>query len=127
LLFNDLLYIMDSETAAGRRYADLTMIVRPDMRQYQVLDLLLEFKFVKLGEANVSGEDARGMSREELTALAPIRQKLVEARSQAPVYRQELIDRYRVGMGQELRLHAYAVVALGFERLVWEKIEGDSL
>lgn len=118
LLFNDLLYIMDSETASGRRYADLTMIVRPDARQYQVFDLLLEFKFVKLGEVGLSGEQARGMSRAELAALPAVRQKLAEARAQAPAYRRELEQRYQT----ELRLRAYGVVALGFERLVWEEI-----
>ncbi len=118
LLFNDLLYIMDSETGVGRRYADLTMVVRPDARQYQVFDLLLEFKFVKLGEAGLSGEEARSMSRAELAALPAVRQKLAEARAQIPAYRRELEERYQM----ELRLRAYAVVALGFDRLVWEEM-----
>jgi hypothetical protein len=117
LLFNDLLYIADSETAVGRRYADLTMIVRPDARQYQVCDLLLEFKFV---EAGLSGEQARALSREQLAALPSVRQKLAEARAQAPDYLRELRGRYPM----ELRLRVYAVVALGFERLVWEEIQG---
>jgi len=118
LLFNDLLYIMDSETEAGRRYADLTMIVRPDARQYHVWDLLLEFKFAKLGELGLSGEQVRAMSRWELAALPLVEQKLAEARAQAPAYRRELEERYKT----ELRLRAYGVVALGFERLVWEEI-----
>lgn len=32
LLYNDIIYIMDSETHINRRYADLTMIIRPDKR-----------------------------------------------------------------------------------------------
>ena len=32
LLFNDTFYIMDSEAALQRRYSDLTLIVRPNMR-----------------------------------------------------------------------------------------------
>lgn len=48
LLFNDTFYIMDSETSLERRYADLTMIVRPDMRHHLLLDFLIEFKYVKL-------------------------------------------------------------------------------
>ncbi len=118
LLFNDLLYIMDSETEVGRRYADLAMIVRPDMRQYQAWDLLLEFKFVRLGEVGLSGEQVRAMSRTELTALPAVQQKLAEARAQAPAYRRELKERYKT----EMRLRAYAVVALGFDRLLWEEI-----
>jgi hypothetical protein len=118
LLFNDLLYIMDSETAAGRRYADLTMVVRADARQYQVYDLLLEFKFVKPGDVGLSGEELRAMSREQLAALPLVEQKLAEARAQLPAYRRELEMRYKT----ELRLRAYGVVALGFERLVWEEL-----
>jgi hypothetical protein len=118
LLFNDLLYIMDSETTVGRRYADLTMVVRPDARQYQVYDLLLEFKFVKPGEAGLSGEEVRAMKPAELAALPAVRQKLAEARAQLPAYRRELDERYK----PQLRLRALAVVALGFERLVWEEM-----
>ncbi|HEY89454.1 MAG TPA: AAA family ATPase, partial [Thermoflexia bacterium] len=44
LLFNDILYIMDSEPELQRGYADLVMLIRPDMRRFEVLDLLLEFK-----------------------------------------------------------------------------------
>jgi len=45
-LFNDTLYIMESEAETERGHADLTMIVRPDRRQYRILDILIEFKFV---------------------------------------------------------------------------------
>ncbi|WP_343412139.1 hypothetical protein [Candidatus Amarolinea dominans] len=34
LLFDDLFYITDSEPALERSYADMTLIVRPDMRKY---------------------------------------------------------------------------------------------
>jgi hypothetical protein len=119
LLFNDLLYIMESETAIGRRYADLTMIVRPDARQYQAFDLLLEFKFLKPGDLKLRIEQLRGMNRAELEALPHVREKLAEARLQAGDYLAELRGRY----GTTLRPRVYAVVGLGFERLVWEEIE----
>jgi len=118
-LFNDQLYFMDSETDVGRRYADLTMVVRPDARQYRLADLLLEFKFVKLGDLGLSGDKARAMTRAELAALPAVRRKLDEARAQTPAYRRELEDRYKM----ELRLRAFAVVAIGFERVVWEEIQ----
>ena len=122
LLFNDALYIMDSETEVGRRYADLTLIVRPDARQYQIFDLLLECKFAKLGELNLSGEAVRAMTPAELAALPLVKQKLAEARAQAPAYRREIEQRYRSMFNLQLRLRAYAVVAVGFDRLVWEEI-----
>jgi hypothetical protein len=123
LLFNDRLYVMDSETTVGRRYADLTMIARPDARQYRIFDLLLEFKFVKPGDVKLSGDELRAMSREQLTRLPPVAQKLAEARAQAPAYRREIEQRYKT----ELRLRAYGVVAIGFERLIWEEISDVAL
>ncbi|MCX6031230.1 MAG: AAA family ATPase [Chloroflexi bacterium] len=118
LLFNDMAYIMDSEPVLERTYADLVMIVRPDMRQYQLLDILLEFKFVALPEAKLTGEQAQGLSVAELRALPVVQRKQADARSKLQSYRQALQTRY----GDQLRLRAYAVVALGFERLVWMEV-----
>jgi hypothetical protein len=120
LLFNDVLYVMDSETTVGRRYADLTMILRPDARQYQLFEVLLECKFLKLGEVGLSGEAVRALTSAELTALPQVQQKLAEARAQLPAYRHEVEARYQ--STNALRLRTYAVVAIGFERLVWEEI-----
>jgi hypothetical protein len=122
LLFNDGLYIMDSETQAGRRYVDLTLLVRPDARRFQLFDLLLECKFIALGDLKLSGEAVRALSREELAALPQVRQKLEEARAQAPAYRREIEQRYQSLFNLPLRLRTYAVVAVGFDRLVWEEI-----
>ena len=44
LLFDDRLYMMVSENEINHGYSDLSLIVRPDMRRFQVLDILLEFK-----------------------------------------------------------------------------------
>jgi hypothetical protein len=122
LLFDDALYIMDSETPAGRRYADLTLILRPEARQYQLFDLLLECKFIKLSDLNLSGEAVRALSHAELTALPLVQAKLAEARAQTPAYRHEVEARYQSLLHVSLRLRTYAVVALGFDRLVWEEI-----
>jgi hypothetical protein len=122
LLFNDHLYIMESETAAGRRFADLTMILRPDARQIQAYDLLLEFKFLKPGDLGLDGERLRAMDRTELAALPRVREKLAEARKQTADYLAELRGRYGAG----LRPRVYAMVGLGFERLVWEELEPDA-
>jgi hypothetical protein len=118
LLFNDILYIMDSEPERERGYADLTMIIRPDMRRFEILDVLLEFKYLGLAELGISGEEARGMSRQELRGLPQVREKLAEARAQLARYRQTLAGKY----GHQLRLHSYGVVSLGFDRLVWQEI-----
>lgn len=118
LLFSDVFYVMDSEPALERDYADLTMIVRPNMRQYQLLDILIEFKYVGLAEAKLSGAEARQLGNDEVKALAPVRQRLAESKAKLGGYRQTLEAAY----GDRLRLRVYSVVALGFDRLVWAEV-----
>jgi hypothetical protein len=118
LLFNDLWYMMDSKPALQRDYADLVMLLRPDMRQYALLDLLLEFKYISLKELNLSGETVRQITIADLHALPLVQQNLREAHAKLTGYRQTLDAAY----GERLRLHTYAVVALGFDRLVWEEV-----
>ncbi|OQX03666.1 MAG: AAA family ATPase [Thiothrix lacustris] len=119
LLFNDTYYIMDSETALQRRYSDLTLIVRPNMRQYPaLLDMVLEFKYLGLKELGVSAEQVRGMSRAELQQLPLVVTALQDATQQLQQYRAVLAEKYR----EPHRLRCLAVVALGFERLVWEEV-----
>jgi len=118
LLFNSRYYQMDSETALGRRYADLIMIVHPNMRQYHLFDFLFEFKFVKLNEVNLTGAEVKQKTSAELKALSRVATQLSAATTQVQNYRPVLQQTY----GDPLRLRAYAVVAVGFERLVWEEI-----
>ena len=119
LLFNDTFYIMDSEEELKRGYADLTMILRSEMRQHQLLDLLIEFKFVKLSNLGLTGREARENSATTLKALAPIQQEFAAAHKQAVTYRAGLAAKY----GTRLKLRTFTVVAIGFERLLWEAVE----
>ncbi|MDM8529892.1 AAA family ATPase [Anaerolineales bacterium HSG25] len=118
MLFNDTFYIMDSETSLQRDYADLTMIIRPDMRRFQLLDFLLEFKYIELGKHNLTGEQVRAMSVEELNALKLVKQALKDSKTKLTRYRTTLQSTY----GSKLRLRTYSVVAVGFDRLVWIEI-----
>ena len=115
LLFNDTFYVMDSEPALQRTYADLSMILRPEMRRFQLLDILLEFKFVKLSDVAQSGVEVRQMENSALLALDSVQEKIAEATPQLHRYRTALGKKY----GDRLRLRSFAVVAIGFERLVW--------
>jgi hypothetical protein len=119
LLYNDALYIMDSEAAAERGYADLTMIIRPDMRQYTISDVLIEFKYVSLKEVGMSGSQAQEISPEALRNLPLMKSQMEEARKQVRKYGSVLTKKYG-----NLRLRQYAVVALGFERLWGEEVPG---
>ena len=112
LLYNDILYIMDSEPELKRRYADLTMIIRPDMRHGKIFDVLIEFKFLSLKQLGLSGETILSMSPDESHALPLVRQAMDEGRAQVMDYGHRLADRYR-----NLRLKKFVVTALGFERI----------
>jgi hypothetical protein len=117
LLYNDNLYIMDSETEIDRRYTDLTMIIRPDKRRFEIFDILIEFKYVSLSEAKLTGEKARNMDQKDLDQLPCIKDSMYAAISQANQYAKSLNQKY-----SELRLKSFAVVALGFDRISWKAI-----
>ena len=120
LLYNDILYVMDSESEIDRRYADLTMIIRPDMRQYAILDILIEFKFVSLKSAGLKGEQARNLTNEQLGKIPQMAREMRDAKSQLRDYGRTLEKRHK-----DLRLRKYAVVSLGFERIWWEEAVGE--
>ena len=116
-LFNDLYYIMDSEAALQRHYSDLIMVVRPSMRQYPTLkDFLFEFKFLRLSDLQLNGEQLRVLANDELQQLPAVASALQDANQQLIRYRKILNAKYQ----EPERLHCFAVVALGFERLVWQ-------
>jgi len=112
LLYNDILYIMDSEPELTRRYADLTMIIRPDKRYLQIYDVLIEFKFLSLKQLNLSGEAIRSKSPAELYSQPMVKHALEEGTVQIMDYGRRLADRYR-----DLRLKKFVVASLGFERI----------
>ncbi|EIC20247.1 AAA family ATPase [Thiorhodovibrio frisius] len=120
LLFDDRLYMAVSELETERGYADLALIVRPDMRRFQALDLLLEFKYLSLKELGMSGARVLQESREALAKRPAVAAKLDEAEAQVRDYGGTLTKRH--GLSD---LRAFAVVALGVERLVWRVVRGQ--
>ncbi len=115
LLYNDILYIMDSEKSLNHGYADLTMIIRPDMRRFELFDILIEFKYVSLKEVGLTGEDSRELSSESLRNIPAVQLKTEEAGKQVIKYGKSLREKYG-----NLRLKQYAVISIGFERLCWK-------
>lgn len=117
LLYNDIIYIMDSEEEIDRRYADLTMIIRPDKRYGKVFDVLIEFKFVKLKDVGMSADQARELSEDELRRIPEIVNQMEDGEKQVKEYGEKLEQRHG-----NLRLQKFVVVALGFERACFSKI-----
>jgi len=119
-LFSDAFYIMDSEEAVGRGYADLSMILRPDMRQYQLLDHLLEFKTVSAKELGLNAEQLAQTPDETLAAHPKVQANIGEARLQLDRYAVALQEKY----GARLKLQTHAVVCIDLARLVWTSSAG---
>ncbi|WDN90066.1 hypothetical protein BuS5_03036 [Desulfosarcina sp. BuS5] len=117
LLYNDIIYIMDSEKEIDRRYADLTMIIRPDKRYGKVFDVLIEFKFVKLKDSGLSAEQAKKLSKDELYQVPEIVTQMEDGKKQVKEYGEKLEQRHG-----NLRLQKFVVVALGFERICFYRL-----
>ncbi len=123
LLWNEANYITFSEPELEHRYADLCLLRRPDARASSLYDLLFEFKRLPLEKLGMSGKDVKAASRAELMELEKVKEAFKEAEEQLVAYRGALERRH----GDVLKLHAHAVVALGFERLVVRPLEDASL
>ncbi|SLM28454.1 AAA-ATPase-like protein (fragment) [Desulfamplus magnetovallimortis] len=117
LLYNDILFIMDSEPELRRQYADLTMIIRPDKRRFKIFDILIEFKFVTLKSAGITGEEAKALPKDSLHELPPIKKAFEEGEKQVIQYGNHLDEKYG-----NLRLQKFVVVALGFDRVCFRKL-----
>ena len=107
MLFDEQRYMMESETALARNYADLTLIVRPGMRQYQLLDILIEFKYVNLKKAKL--DQVKQLSIEELKALPLIQPKITEATAQLQDY-QKALETIKENLAGELAPSSHSVL-----------------
>lgn len=118
LLYNDTLYMMDSEPEVERRFPDLTMIIRPDMRRFKIFDVLIEFKYLKLGDINMTAEQIRHAGVEGLKQIPLLQQSMQQAKKQARDYGDALARKY-----PGLRLKRFVVLAVGFELLWWDEAQ----
>lgn len=114
LLWDNSSYITHSEPELKHGYADLCLLRRSDVHGASLHDLLFEFKRLPLKKLGMSGQEVRNTSRAKLMELPLVREALEGATAQLVIYRQSLEGR----LSGPLKLRAYAVVALGFERLV---------
>lgn len=117
LLYNDIIFLMDSEKEISKRYSDLTMIIRPDKRHGKIYDVLIEFKFISLKDAGMSGKEIENLSYEDLKNHNLVKQKLEEGIKQVKDYSKKLEEKYK-----DLRLQKFVVTSIGFERVCFEKV-----
>ena len=117
ILFDDTRYAVFSELELERRYADLCLLVRPEMRRHGFFDVLFEFKLVRRAELGKKGEELREMDDEELRGLAPVAASLAAARKQVLAYRDALVK--KIG---EAEPRCYVVVAVGLEHILGEEV-----
>ena len=116
LMNDNVNYLMISERQTRTGYADLAMIVRPDRRSFHLKDILIEFKYIKT--KGLSIKNIKKQSDKSLFELKQVQNLLKKARSQAKKYAKELTDEF----GDVIQLTTYAVIAIGFERLLYKKL-----
>ena len=78
---------------------------------------LREIEYLPLGELGLTGAEVRARSRESLAALPSVVAQLDAAADQARDYGATLANRHGL-----TGLNAFAVVALGVERLIWRAL-----
>lgn len=131
LLYNNQLYLMESEPELEQRYGDLLLLVRPGMQKRGLVDILIEFKYLPLNKVTSAKSDRAGdmdgvtiksAALSDLMALKPVQESFTEANEQLQSYRQTLIKKYDSNPNQ-LNLRTFAVVSIGMKRILWEELE----
>ncbi len=120
ILFDDARYLIFSELELRQGYADLCLLVRPEMRRHGFFDVLFEFKLVRRAKLGKQGKDLRAMDDKALLKLTPVANAFKAARAQVLDYRDALAK--KVGEAQP---RCYVVVAVGLERVLGEEVLPD--
>ncbi|MEM7539084.1 MAG: AAA family ATPase, partial [Chloroflexota bacterium] len=132
LLYHTDMYLMYSEATIERSFGDLLLLARPGMRDSGIYDILIEFKQLSLNKATkevptqkgatkleaLTEDEAKAWSRDELKALKNVEAKFTEAENQLHKYRHKLVAQH----GDDLKLRCYAVVSVGFGRILWDEV-----
>ncbi|MCP4654304.1 MAG: AAA family ATPase, partial [bacterium] len=117
ILFDDTRYAVFSELELDHRYADLCLLVRPEMRRHGFFDVLFEFKLVRRAELGKTGDELRAMDDDALRELTAVSSALDAAREQVWRYRDALVKKF-----SDAQPRCYAVVAVGLERVLGEEV-----
>jgi hypothetical protein len=118
VLFDDTRYVVHSELEVERGYADLCLLARPETHRPDAFDILFELKLVRRKTLGRKGRELSAMDERSLGELPAVKAALAEARDQVERYRAALVRQ----RGDKVRPRCYAVVAVGFERLLGEEV-----
>lgn len=118
-LFDDRTHVMASELELGRGHADLCLLRRGDLADVDVADFLFELKYVPLETLGLGGAELRRYDERQLSELRAVRSALDHAMRQLEGYRAASLEM----RGNPARLRSFAIVAVGFERLVTIELE----
>ncbi len=118
ILFDDQRFVLHSELEVEKGYVDLCLLVRPESRYRNPFDILFELKLVRRKTLGKKGRELREMDEAALRDLPAVEKALAEARNQVKRYRDALVRQ----RGDGVRRRAYAVVAVGLERLLGEEV-----
>ena len=117
-LFDDTRYAVFSELELDQGYADLCLLVRPEMRRHGFFDVLFEFKLVRRKELGKTGREIAGMDEAAVRRLPPVAEAFSAAREQLQHYRVALVERF----GESVRPRCFAVVAVGLDRILGDEV-----
>jgi len=106
-------YLIESEPELGKGYADLVYMVRKDKSHVQLVNFILEFKYVSLQEIGESTKELKKLSAQELEQKEIVRSKVEEAKAQLLQYEKELNQKY-----PEIEFRKYIIVGIGFVRIL---------
>ena len=118
ILYRDDIYFIESERELFRDYCDLFFQVRPDMNQYGAKNILIEFKYIKLGELSMKGETVKACEDKNLWDKTEVKHKYNEAVKQLSKYEKALNKKY-----PDITIYKMVVIGLEFERVIGKVID----
>ena len=104
-------------------FGDLAIGTNPTPKRNQYLVMKWDFSLINaqgnIHEIHQALHDFINGCIEQFKILEPVKAKLAEAKKQLLDYRTSLELKY----DNAFKLHSITVVAVGFDRLVWQKVE----
>ena len=106
-------YLIESESEIMKGYADLLYMVRKDRGMTNLVNFILEFKYISLKEIGETTKELKKLSAQELEQKEIVKSKVQEAKAQLLQYERDLNQKY-----PEIKFRKYIIVGIGFVRIL---------